>query len=74
VIKKERLPSGLNEFQQKILEEIGKSEGRITQRELRRLLPWSEAKVSIELDLLEEKGLIKKFKKGRGNVIILAGV
>ena len=63
---------GLSEFQKKILEEIKKSEGRMSQRELRRLLPWSEAKVSIELDLLEEKGLIKKFKKGRGNIVILA--
>ena len=62
---------GVNEFQKRILDELRKSEGRMNQKELRKLLPWSEAKVSIELDLLEEKGLIKKFKKGRGNIIIL---
>jgi hypothetical protein len=64
---------GLNEFQEKIIDEIRKNEGRISQRELRKRLPWSEAKVSIELDLLEERGLIKKFKKGRGNMVILVG-
>ncbi len=69
---KEKPLKGLNEFQERIIEEMRKSEGRITQRELRKLLPWSEAKVSIELDLLEEKGVIKKFKKGRGNIIILS--
>lgn len=62
---------GLNELQKTILGELRKSEGRMTQKELRKLLPFSEAKVSIELDLLEEKRLIKKFKKGRGNVVIL---
>ncbi len=63
--------AGLNDLQQEILEELGKNEGRMTQKELRKLLPFSEAKISIELDFLEEKGLIKKFKKGRGNVVVL---
>ena len=73
--EKKELPvesaKGLNEFQRQIVSELKKSEGRMNQKELRKLLPWSEAKVSIELDLLEEKGRIKKIKKGRGNVIIL---
>ena len=64
--------SGLTDLQQKILEELRKSDGRMNQKELRKLLPFSEAKVSIELDFLEEKGLVKKFKKGRGNIIVLA--
>jgi len=64
--------SGLTDLQQKIMEELRKSDGRINQKELRKLIPFSEAKVSIELDFLEEKGLVKKFKKGRGNVIVLA--
>lgn len=63
--------SELTQLQSEILKEIGKNEGRMNQKELRKLLPFSEAKVSIELDLLEEKGLVKKFKKGRGNVIVL---
>ena len=60
----------LNDLQKNILEELKKSEGRMTQKDLRKILPFSEAKVSIELDELEEKGLVKKFKKGRGNVIV----
>ncbi|MFH1056843.1 MAG: hypothetical protein V1717_03555 [Candidatus Micrarchaeota archaeon] len=72
-VEKKSDGGGLNEFQKQILSEIRKSEGRINQKELRKLLPWSEAKVSIELDLLEEKGIIKKIRKGRGNIIILVG-
>lgn len=49
--------------------EIIKREKRITQKELRRRLPWSEAKVSLILTDLEAQGLIKKIKKGRGNII-----
>ncbi|VVB89461.1 Uncharacterised protein [uncultured archaeon] len=67
-IGKEELPSDLKELYDIIL----KTGGRITQKELRKKLPYSEAKVSLMLDDLEERGLIKKIKKGRAN-IILAG-
>jgi len=67
----EKQEAGLTQVQETIIAELRKSEGRATQKELRKFLPFSEAKVSIDLDLLEEKGLIKKFKKGRGNVVIL---
>ncbi len=33
-------------------------------------MAYSEAKVSLMLDDLENKGLIKKIKKGRSNIII----
>jgi len=46
-------------------------EGRITQTELRTRLPYSEAKVSLLVADLEDRGLIKKIKKGRGNILIL---
>lgn len=46
-------------------------DGRMTQKELRRKLAHSEAKVSIVLAELEEEGRIKKIKKGRGNILIL---
>lgn len=49
---------------------LAKEGGRMTQKELRKRLPYSEAKVSLMLDELEERGLIKRIKKGRGNVII----
>ncbi|MCR4368935.1 MAG: hypothetical protein NUV67_03450 [archaeon] len=45
--------------------------GRMTQKELRDRLPFGEAKVSLIVAELEQMDKIKKFKKGRGNVIIL---
>lgn len=50
---------------------IEKNGGRITQLDLRKLLPYSEAKVSLIVSDLENRGIIKKIKKGRGNVLIL---
>lgn len=50
---------------------IEKNGGRITQLDLRKALPYSEAKVSLMITDLESRGIIKKVKKGRGNVIIL---
>ncbi|WP_424357016.1 DUF7343 domain-containing protein [Methanocella sp. MCL-LM] len=50
---------------------LEKNGGRITQLDLRKLLPYSEAKVSLIVSDLENRGLIKKIKKGRGNVLIL---
>jgi len=40
----------------------------LTQKELRKKLPWSEAKVSLIVSDLEDRGLIKK-KKERGNIL-----
>lgn len=50
-----------------------KKEGRLTQKELRRQLPYSEAKVSLMVAELEHKKKIKKIKKGRANIILLEG-
>lgn len=49
---------------------IQKMGGRVTQKELRGKMAYSEAKVSLMLDDLESRNLIKKFKKGRSNIII----
>jgi uncharacterized membrane protein len=59
------LPEDLKE----LLDLIRASGNRITQRELRKKSPYSESKVSLMLSDLEERGLIEKFKKGRGNII-----
>jgi uncharacterized membrane protein len=59
------LPDDLKE----IMDLIRANGNRITQRELRKKSPYSESKVSLMLSDLEERGLIEKFKKGRGNVI-----
>lgn len=50
---------------------IEKSGGRITQKDLRKALPYSEAKVSLMITNLEIRGIIRKIKKGNSNVIIL---
>jgi uncharacterized membrane protein len=54
-----------------VLSIIEKNDGRITQLDLRKMLPYSEAKVSLIVSDLESRGLVKKIKKGRGNVLIL---
>jgi uncharacterized membrane protein len=61
------LPSDLKE----VLLVIRDGGGRITQKELRARLKYSEAKVSLMITDLEARGMVKKVKKGRGNVIIL---
>ncbi|AKB37680.1 hypothetical protein MSSAC_3090 [Methanosarcina siciliae C2J] len=52
-----------------IMDLIRDNGNRITQRELRKKSPYSESKVSLMLSDLEERGLIEKFKRGRGNII-----
>ena len=61
------LPDDLRE----VIRIIEKSGGRITQLDLRKALPYSEAKVSLMITDLENRGIVKKIKKGRGNVLIL---
>ena len=47
--------------------------GRMTQKDLRREMPMSEAKMSLLIHEMERDGTIEKFKKGRGNIIRLKG-
>ena len=47
---------------------------RITQKDIRKAVPLSEAKISLIITELEEKGIVKKIKKGRGNIILLLQV
>ena len=54
-----------------ILSIIKREGGRITQKELRKRLPHSEAKVSLVVAELEAKGKLEKLKKGRGNILVL---
>lgn len=61
------LPADLQE----IMDIIRGQGGRITQKDLRSKLKYSEGKVSLMLADLERRELIEKFKRGRGNVIIL---
>jgi len=55
----------------KLIEFIKKQDGRVTQKDIRKQFTYSEAKISLIITELESKGVIKKIKKGRGNIIIL---
>ncbi len=61
------LPEDLNE----VLNVIRASGGRINQVELRQKLLYSEAKVSLMISDLEDRGLVRKIQKGRGNIVVL---
>jgi len=65
--KKLPLPADLQE----VMDIIRGHGGRITQKDLRSRLKYSEGKVSLMLADLERRDLIEKFKRGRGNVVIL---
>ena len=52
----------------KIIKQEG---GRATQKDIRKNMPLSEAKISLMIAELQHKGTIEKIKKGRGNIIIL---
>ncbi|MBS3172109.1 hypothetical protein J4438_00830 [Candidatus Woesearchaeota archaeon] len=54
-----------------VLDFIKKNDGRTTQKDIRKSLMMSEAKLSLIITELEHKELVKKIKKGRGNIIIL---
>ncbi len=56
---------------QEVLSKVEAAGGRISQRDLRRMLPYSEAKASLVISEMEARGLVRKFKRGRGNILIL---
>ena len=66
-LKKLPLSTDLRE----VLDVIRGHRGRITQKDLRSRLEYSEVKVSLMLSELEKRGLIKKFKNGRENIVVL---
>ena len=55
----------------KIYEFIKQKGGRVTQREIRKNFPVSEATISLILTELETENKLKKIKRGKGNIIIL---
>lgn len=64
-------PSSIPDDLQQVITFISEQQGRTTQKEIRTKFPQSEAKISLMIADLEKRGLVKKVKKGRGNVIIL---
>ncbi|MBR9690675.1 winged helix-turn-helix transcriptional regulator, partial [Candidatus Woesearchaeota archaeon] len=75
VYKKKNLTKKISKKEDKDLEKIiliiKKHGKRITQKELRKEIPLSEAKISLMISELEDEGKIKRIKKGRGNIIVL---
>ena len=70
-IDESELKSENEEELEKVIKFIKELGGRATQKDIRKKFPSSEAKVSLMITELESKGLVKKIKKGRGNVVIL---
>jgi len=68
-ISKKKLPLSADLLE--VMDIIRGQGGRITQKDLRSRLKYSEGKVSLMLADLERRELIEKFKRGRGNVVIL---
>ena len=66
----EKMDDNDDEMEQ-IIKIIKKEGGRATQKDIRKEIPLSEAKISLMIAELEHKGIIEKIKKGRGNIIIL---
>lgn len=54
-----------------VLDFIRENQGRITQKDIRKRFPLSEAKISLILTELEEDQIIRKVKRGRSNIIFL---
>jgi uncharacterized membrane protein len=68
--KKEKVEE-LDDDLKKVLDILKAEGGRTTQKEIRKHIPLSEAKVSLIITEMEVKGMVEKIKKGRGNIIIL---
>ena len=59
----------LDDDAKKVLQALDSYEGRATQKELLLSTNFSNSKLSLILTELESMGRIKKFKRGRGNII-----
>ena len=70
--KKKKIIKEEDELTKKLLKFIKDKDGRVTQKEIRKQFPLSEAKISLVITELEHKGKIQKIKKGRSNIIVLS--
>lgn len=62
-------PVELDEDAKSVLRALDSFEGRATQKELKETLRFSDAKLSLILTELEQTGRVKRFKRGRANVV-----
>ena len=54
-----------------VIKFIKEEGGRVTQKDIRKKFPYSEAKISLIITELEKDNIVERIKKGRGNVIVL---
>lgn len=54
-----------------VMKIIKENDGHMYQKEVRDILNWSEAKMSVTIAELEREGKVKRFKKGRDNLLKL---
>ncbi|HLC69311.1 MAG TPA: hypothetical protein VJH24_05720 [Candidatus Bilamarchaeaceae archaeon] len=64
-------PEELDEDAKKVLKILKEQEGRMMQQELRKILDFSETKMSLLMAELEVGGHIKRIKRGRQNIVKL---
>lgn len=62
---------GVTSEEEEILEILREKGGSCSQKDLYRDLEMSQAKVSIILNNLEERGLVRRFREGRENIVHL---
>lgn len=61
----------LDQYAREMMGHLKRGGNRLTQKELREMVNIGEAKVSLVVSELESYGLIKKIKRGRGNILVL---
>ncbi|TKJ16913.1 hypothetical protein CEE44_00045 [Candidatus Woesearchaeota archaeon B3_Woes] len=69
--KKHTKKPEVTDLTDEVIDFIKKQGGRTTQKDIRKQFPLSEAKISLVVSELEHKNLVKRIKKGRGNIIVL---
>ena len=61
----------LDKYALEVIDVLKRSGNRLTQKELREKVSVGEAKVSLIVAELEQLGIVKKIKQGRGNIVVL---
>ncbi len=59
----------LDDDAKKVLSYLDSASGRANQKDIKEALGFSDAKLSLILSELEHGGLVRRFKRGRGNIV-----
>ncbi|MFT4308228.1 MAG: helix-turn-helix transcriptional regulator [Candidatus Woesearchaeota archaeon] len=71
VLMHTRRPVSFDDYERAVIEALITHEGRATQKQIRSRVPFSEAKASLVISDLAQRGVVRKFKQGRGNIVVL---